>query len=53
MSDPKTATNATVDRPAEGLVALSHRIHRAPELAFEKVRATVISDLPDRKGETE
>ena len=37
--DPKAATRAVVERSAEPLVALSHRIHANPELNFEEEKA--------------
>lgn len=37
--DPKQAAAATVERGADALVDLSHRIHAHPELSFEEHRA--------------
>jgi amidohydrolase len=39
MTTVKDAARALVDEQREGLVALSHRIHAHPELAFEEERA--------------
>lgn len=47
----KTAAKKTVDSARDGLIALSHRIHANPELAFEEEKAsTWLCDALDQAG---
>jgi amidohydrolase len=39
VTDARSAARSAVERSADRLVALSHRIHAHPEIAFEEVRA--------------
>jgi amidohydrolase len=51
MSTLKTAISQSVDRLADDLEALSHQIHRHPELAFEEVKACGwLSEFLSRQG---
>jgi amidohydrolase len=43
MSDPKQATEASVDASLEGLVRLSHEIHDHPETSFEEFRSSALA----------
>ena len=51
LDDAKTRVNQTVDRLADDLERISHRIHANPELAFKEEKAAAwLSEFLERQG---